>query len=67
MTLIGKLYKIKLTLQGGQKEEYNMPYINSEPNKEEVIGFVNNFRPSLKNKIVSLDWEFLRDMTEREM
>jgi hypothetical protein len=67
MKLIGKYYKIKLTLQGGQKEEYNMPYINSEPSKDEIIGFIDNFRPSLKGKVVSVDWEYWRDMTDREM
>lgn len=67
MTLIGKLYKIKLTLRGGQKEEYNMSYINSEPSEEEILGFLKNFRPSFFSKVASAEWEFLREMTEREM
>jgi len=67
MTLIGKLYKIKLKTKEGQKEDYNMPYINSEPSEEEILGFLKNFRPNLFQKVASVEWEYLREMTEREM
>jgi hypothetical protein len=67
MTLTGKIYKIKLTLRGGQKEEYNMSYIGSEPSEDEILGFLKNFRPYLFSQVASADWEYLREMTEREM
>lgn len=66
-SLKGKLYKIQIKTKDGQKQEYNMPYINSEPSEEEIIGFVDNFTSTLKGKVVEATWTFLREMTEREL
>ncbi len=47
-----------------KEDSFNMPYLNTEPNEDDIRSFIKNFRPKMHSILQSVSWKFVREYVD---